>query len=413
MCGVDGEPAHGAADWAVDWAVDDLAAFLGENAPFNALEKADLQRIAEAARVVDYPPGAEIQDAFETVGDDLSVVLSGQVELWTTEGTEGEPADEVLSRGCVFGHSSVLTGTAMGPRAAALGPVRLVRIPHDAVAWVFSSPAGVQLLVRDLSDLSAAGRWSTPRFHTVDELVVAAPVLGEPGMTVGEAARLMTERSSSYLAVPVDAGGFGLVTDAVLREHVVAAGRGLDTPVREVMIQNAVTARVGTPTGDVLAELTERRLDHLLVTDAHGALRGAVEPQDFLVSPAAAGVLLREQVHRAENLDQVAALGRRLPALLADLVRQRRRPASTFTALYSAVVDEIQRHVLWKWVLRERPDLDEAEVTWLSLGSNARREPLLSSDIDSAVVFAESVDTPDRAAAYRSAFVRVGGDAAL
>jgi len=385
--------------------VSDLATFLAENTPFDALAESELQRVADAARIVDFPAGAEIQDAFVTVGDDLSVVLSGQVELWTTEGAYDGPADEILGRGSVFGYSSVLSREAVGPRVAALGPVRLVQIPCKAVASVFSSPAGVRFLGSHLMATAGARSRVAPRFHTVDELIVSAPVVGKLGMTVREAACLMSERSSSYVVIPGQAGEFGLITDAVLREHVVAAGLPSDVGVQEVMIRKPVTVRTGTPTADVLMELTERRLDHLLVTDPAGGLRGAVEPQDFLAAPSAAGMLLREQLQRAEDLDHVVALARRMPVLLGDLVRQRRE-ASESTLVYSTVVDSVQRRVL-SLVLSSRPDLDEAEVTWMLLGSNARREPMLGSDIDSAVVFAESVDTPDRAAAYRSAFAEV------
>ena len=386
--------------------MDDLARFLGEHSPFCALEEPELGRIAASARVADYPAGAEILDAFETPVHDLYVVLSGQVELWTTAGRYQEPPDETLISGCVFGHSSALSGDTIGPRAVALGPVRLIRIPSTAVGPVFSSPAGVRLLARDLAAAGGLSR-AAPRLRTVEELVVSAPIVGHPDMTVGQAAALMTERAYGYLAVPRPDGGFGLVTDAVLRERVVADGLPPDTPVREIMIPRAVTAPIGTPTVKVLLELTEQRLDYVLVTDPSGALLGAVDPKDFLGSPSAAGMLLREQVQRAEDLEQVVVLGRRLPALLADLVRQRRE-ASEATAVYSSVLDTVQRRVL-SLVLARHPELDEAEVTWMLLGSNARREPTLGSDIDSAVVFAESVDTPARAAAYRSAFAEVAG----
>ncbi len=386
--------------------MDGLARFLAANPPFSSLAEPDLDRIAEAARIVDHPAGAQIMDAFAEAGDDLFVVMTGQVELWTTDGGPGDPADEVVGPGCVFGHSTALTGAPIGPRAVALGPVRLVTISRSAVASVFSSPAGVRFLAGDLS----AERVRTPagpRFRTVDELVVTAPVLGEPDLTVAEAARVMTERSSSYLAIPYGNGEFGLLTDAVLREQVVAAGRPGDTPVKEVMIRRAITARTGTPTADVLHQLTEHRLDHLLVVDGSGALRGAVDPQDFLASPSGAGVMLREKVGRAATAEQVVALARQLPVLLGDLVRQRREASET-TAVYSTVVDAIQRRAL-SLVLDGHPELHEAEVTWMLLGSNARREPTLGSDIDSAVVFAESVDTPSRAAAYRTAFAEVAG----
>ncbi|MFC4948305.1 putative nucleotidyltransferase substrate binding domain-containing protein [Pseudonocardia sp. GCM10023141] len=381
--------------------MDDLEEFLGANPPFSSLGSTELKRVAAAAEVVDHPAGAEIMDAFAAAGDDLFVVMSGEVDIWTAEGSYAEPADETVGPGSVFGQSTVLTGAAVGPRAAALGPVRLVRIPCGTVASVFSTPDGVRLLAQDMFD-SRMRAQVPPRLRTVDELVVSAPVLADPDTTVAAAARLMTERSSGYLAVPDGVGTFGLITDGVLREHVLAAGRAASTPVSEVMIRHAMTVRTGTPTSDVLQELTEHRLNHLLVIDADGVLRGAVDPQDFLATPSGAGVLLRDQVARADRLEQVITLARQLPILLGDLVRQRRE-ACEITAIYSTVVDAIQRRVL-TLVLQDQPGLDEAEVTWLLLGSNARREPTLGSDIDSAVVFAESVDTPARAAAYRAAF---------
>ncbi len=383
--------------------MDGLARFLAASPPFCSLAEPELERIAGAARVVDRTAGAQIMDAFAEAGDDLFVVMTGQVELWTTIGGPDDPADETIGPGCAFGYSTALTGAPVGPRAVALGPVRLVTISRTAVASVFSSPAGVRFLAENLSGERPSQ--AAPRFRTVDELVVSAPVLGAADLTVAEAARAMTERASSYLAIPRGNGEFGLLTDAVLRERVVAAGRPGDTPVEEVMIPRAATARTGTPTADVLHQLTEHRLDHLLVVDASGALRGAVDPQDFLASPPGSGVMLREKVGRAETAEQVVALARQLPVLLGELVRARREASET-TAVYSTVVDAIQRRAL-SLVLRRHPELDEAEVTWMLLGSNARREPTLGSDIDSAVVFAESVDTPARAGAYRAAFAEV------
>lgn len=248
------------------------------------------------------------------------------------------------------------------------------------------------------------GPREVPRYRTVDELVVSDPVLGTPDMTVAAAARLMGERRCAYVAVPDGPGRFGLVTDRVLRERVLAAGLPHDTPIGTVMARDVRTVPTGTPTANVLEELVQHRLDQLLVVDPAGTLRGAVDPQDFLAAPSAAGVVLARQVERADTLDQVAALGEQLPRLLADLVRQRRDPTET-TAVYATVLDAVQRRVL-ALVLDSRPALSAEEFTWMVLGSNARREPTLGSDIDSAVVFADGVPE-DRRAAYREAFTEV------
>jgi CBS domain-containing protein len=75
-------------------------------------------------------------------------------------------------------------------------------------------------------------------------------------------------------------------------------------------------------------------------------------------------------------------------------------------AVYSAILDTIIRRAIGL-VFERRPDLSVDAFTWLSLGSNGRREAVLSSDVDSAVAFTEDVG-PNDVARYRTAFAEVG-----
>jgi CBS domain-containing protein len=52
------------------------------------------------------------------------------------------------------------------------------------------------------------------------------------------------------------------------------------------------------------------------------------------------------------------------------------------------------------------PDLDADAFTWLSLGSNGRREAVLSSDMDAAVAFSDRM-TSEEIAGYRPAFAEI------
>lgn len=89
---------------------------------------------------------------------------------------------------------------------------------------------------------------------------------------------------------------------------------------------------------------------------------------------------------------------------VADLVR-REQPAHSVTTMASLVTDAAVRRAL-ELVLASHPQLDPARLTWMSLGSNARRETVLSSDIDSAVSFSDDV-THEEVRAYRAAFGEV------
>ncbi|WP_018179936.1 putative nucleotidyltransferase substrate binding domain-containing protein [Jongsikchunia kroppenstedtii] len=380
-----------------------MAEFLAEHPPFDAVGDAELDQLARASQVHDFPAGAEIMNAFLRPAQALWVVMSGRVELWNTAtGSAGGP-DEVLDAGGVFGFSALLTGSSVGPRAVAAEPVRACRVPADVVQPLFASLAGAEFLARKLT-VQAPGDGVPAVVGTVDELIRTVPAIGHPSMSVREAARIMTDRHRPYLVILDADGRIGLITDNDLRSRLVAAGLGPDTPVGQVMTLPARTVLAGTPAADALLEILEHGLSCLPVVDRAGQVRGVVYPGDFVAAPAGVSVSLREQISRAQSVDALVDRGSRVPYLLIDLLR-RGRPSHEVTVILSIVTDALVRRGL-DLVLAQHPELDGDAVTWLALGSNGRRETVLSSDIDSAVSFDESVPA-ERIGLYRAAFAEV------
>ena len=371
--------------------MDELAGFLRRHPPFDALSEKERERLAAAARVEDVEAGTLILDAFAAPSQEAFLVLAGQVELWNTQ--ETGPADESVGPGGVFGFSALLAGTALGPRAVAVGPVRLARIPATVVAPAFSSAAGVRFLARNLTGTVRVS--TSPIYGIVDQLIVSTPLAVGPGRTVTEVAKAMSAQDSRYAVVTLGEGRFGLVTDALLRERVLAAGLPGSTPIETCMLEPAPTVVTGTLAAVALVEMTDRRLDALVVVDRAGELTGIVAAEDFVVSPSSAGLALREQIGRTRTAEELATTAGRAELLTSDLLG-RGRSVAEVTTLTSAVIDAVVRRAL-ALVLAEHPELDATGLTWLALGSNGRREPVPSSDIDAAVVLPAG---PDAAAVF-------------
>jgi CBS domain-containing protein len=74
-------------------------------------------------------------------------------------------------------------------------------------------------------------------------------------------------------------------------------------------------------------------------------------------------------------------------------------------AVYSSTLDALVRRAI-ELVFLGHPELSLDAFTWIALGSNGRREAVLSSDVDSAVAFDDAVPT-EAAAAYQVAFAEV------
>lgn len=382
---------------------DDLAALLAGYAPFDSLDPGSLRAVAGAARVVHVEAGQLVYDAFTEATAEVFLVIAGRVELWNDADALTEPADEVLGPGGVFGFSAMLTERPVGPRVIAATDVTVARMPGAVVVPAFTSRRGARFLAEQMS-AGHQQRAGVPAFSTVDELIVHEPVVVDPGTPADEVARQMTAGSSSYAAVRRPDGTYGLVTDSLLRRHILAGDRSPTVAVAEVMDPAPPVVELGSSAAEALILMLDSNAEILLVTDRGGRLRGGVEPRDFAVSPTTAGVALHEQIRRATTVDELTTRTRRVPSMLADLL-SRGLAADRVIAVHSAIRDTVTRRAIGL-VFAEHPELTVDAFTWLSLGSNGRREAVPSSDVDSAVAFVD--DLPEvELDRYRHAFGEV------
>lgn len=346
-------------------------------------------------------------DAFSAPQREVLLVLDGRVDLWTRIGPVdsrpvGQP-DEERAAGGVIGFSSVLSQRPVGPLAVAATPVRVAALPASAVTAAFAPLGGARYLVERVPTI---GR-QIPRltaYSAVDDLIVTEPLVVPADEPVARVAAAMAARDLACAAVRLTSGRFGMVTDAMLRRSLTAAGALPAVPVDRVADLDPPTVARGDSSAQALLLLLDRDADFVLVVDGAGALCGVVAPRDFMVSATTAGVSLHEQIRRAETADELCQRARRLPGLVGDLL-VRGLDAAMVIQVHSAVIDTIIRRAIGL-VFDRHHELSTDAFTWLSLGSNGRHEAVPSSDIDCAVAFDDTVD-PDLADAYRAVFAEV------
>ncbi len=375
----------------------ELSQFLSGYAPFDSFDTSARQQVADAAELMHVADGAEIIDAFVTPTQALYVVVEGAVDLWSGVDLTDDRPDERLGRGGVFGFSALLTQQAVGPRAVAVGATTIARIPADVARVALASVSGARFLAAQ-GERRPAG--PSP-YATVDDLIVREPLVIAPSTTLREAAERMTRDDLTYAAVEVGDGSYGLITDAVLRRAVLVEDRPPSTPAGDVMVKPTPTTRLGESAAQALITLFDTHSEFLLVIDDAGALRGTVTPADFAVSPSTATVALRQQVVQAHDVEELVELGSRAPSMVVDLLA-RGLATSKVLAVFSATVDAVVRRAL-VLCFGQHPELGVDAFTWLVLGSNGRREAVLSSDVDSAVVFDDAVE-PAEQERYRAVF---------
>jgi CBS domain-containing protein len=102
-----------------------------------------------------------------------------------------------------------------------------------------------------------------------------------PDQTAREAASFMLNADAG--AIPVTEGErlVGMITDRDIAVRGVAEGHGPDTPVRELMTNDIVAARLDDDTDDVAAKMSEAQVRRLPVIDDQEKLCGIVSLADL------------------------------------------------------------------------------------------------------------------------------------
>jgi CBS domain-containing protein len=370
----------------------DIAEFLSTHDPFAALEPNKVERLAERAEIEYFEAGTTIFHEISNPPDAMWVVRSGAVEL-----VEGGRVLDLLEEGEPFGHPWMLSGLPTGWEARARENSLCYRLPAEDVIPLLTSPEGLQSMARAIMERPLPGGPATPRAETIDSgqepvrsLIRRQPVVCEPYVSLREAAERMNAEGVTSILVDVGDGELGIVTDRDVRSRVVAAGLSLDTPVAEVMTAPAFTAHPEERIGDVLLTMLERGIRHLPVVGPRRELAGVVTDLDLLSAQTRTPITLRRAIADAADIEALRRTAEQVrPMVIA--MHNAGFGAVRVSEILSVVVDSLFHRVIELTIASQGPP--RAELGWLSLGSFGRREAVLSSDIDTGMVWSTLADS--------------------
>jgi CBS domain-containing protein len=372
-------------------ALDDIARFLRGYPPFDALDEDTVRRIAAAADSESYPPGATIFSQGADPIEHLRIVRSGAVEIVH----HGRVLD-LLGPGELFGQASMLSGMPTGFEARAAEPTECFRVSAGIARELVGSAAGLRFVARSLLDTSAdlAGLSvpvHDPAHQPISSLIRLKPIVCDPDTTIREAARMMTALGATSVVIRARDGSLGILTDRDLRSRVIAAGLSGVEPVTAAMSFPAHTSPPDRLGGEVLLDMLDRGFRHFPVVTGSGEVLGVVEDIDLIAVRTRSSFFLRRRISRAQSVDDLVAAAAELRPMVIAL-HDARIAALNVMAIYSIVVDALTRRLL-DLAVADVGSAPAAAFAWLGLGSQARREALPSSDVDSAIVWFG--DTPE------------------
>ena len=237
------------------------------------------------------------------------------------------------------------------------------------------------------SDLRRSASSDALRTRVAD-LMAGSPVHIESTATIGDGAKLMTERGVSSLIIIDDGELRGILTDRDLRRRVLAAGHGPELAIAEAMTPDPATVDPSMLAFEAMLLMAERGYHHLPVADDSGVV-GMVVIGDLLRTLHTDPVYATATLARKKTVEEIAEVAANARLVVSRFI-ERGVSADEISRLLTVTADAVARRLLD--MAEDRFGPPPVPYSFVVLGSQGRREMGMASDQDNALILDDSYD---------------------
>jgi CBS domain-containing protein len=401
-----------------------IADFLKKYPPFDNLTFQELSEIATSIRVINLEKHKILFQINDVLHDSFYVVASGVVNLSVIA-----DAEETLLNKCyegdIFGLRPFFAKNNYQMTAKAREESIIYAIPiatfrpfvannSEVLDFLLHSFASNTSNPTDKENIS--GKLISDNVYFSDQQSEiqyfqslsynVAPLTGNESTTVQEAAQQMTNSLSTSVIICEKSLPIGIVTNTDMCSKIATGRFPINTTLDKIMSSPVVTVVENVSLAEAQLLMLKYNVTHLCVTQDgtdKSMVKGVISEHDLIVAQASnPGVLIKE-IKRSQTPKDLKSIRERLTELIQKAI-QKNIPLSRVNILAS----EINLALIKRAVELSILDLGSppARYAWLSIGSQGRREQLLTTDQDSMLIF-EDV-TADKYRDVKDYFLKLG-----
>lgn len=387
--------------------------FLKDHPPFSDIKKAELITICKKIKVAYYEDNVIIFRQGELPGDYFYVVRDGEVRLYNDHGSSGRLVD-ICDEGDIFG---------IRPLVSKNEPYHLTaKVVNEALVYHIPVNLFNRLLeedsnVKNFFDSSFIGGERNPysflakNFTQYDDWIKdfnlteikkipyrKNPVTCSADTKISEAAQIMRDKHiGSIIITDEKSTPVGILTDKDLRNKVATGLIGIDSKVSEIMSSPVITESAGTTIADIQIRMLQNNIHHICITEDgsnKSKLIGIISEHDLLVSHGNDPAVLVKEIKRTGNSKELKYIRDKIDTLLVGYLRQ-----EVSISFISGIITELNDSLTIRAIELSIKELKNEgienpglEWCWLALGSQGRKEQILKTDLDNALIF----ENPDK-----------------
>lgn len=389
---------------------DRVAHFLGGYPPFNMLSEKSLNKIAVQTSIIYMDKGDSLFKKDDPYHEHFYVVRNGAVNLYHTSDTEkhiagiNDTGDMFGLRALVTKENYKLTATANEESIVYAIPIEIfesvshnhVKI-HKYLITSFASNAYDPYTAEENSkifvDYLPNSTQDLATFQTAN--FTLKPVTCKETASLKQAANKMCKyKISCIIVVDPEKKPLGIITNSDIKNKIATGKFPITTSVTNIMSAPVVTESPGITVADAQLQMIQHSISHICITEdgtPNSKLIGILTHHDILVTLGNSPSVILKDIKRAKRTKHLRKARLKANTLLKSYLEQN-IPISHIIKIISKINDAVTERAI-ELAIKKMDIPPPVAFSWISIGSQGRKEQLLFTDQDNALIFEDVPDT--------------------
>jgi CBS domain-containing protein len=221
----------------------------------------------------------------------------------------------------------------------------------------------------------------------VQDSYLHVPTIVEKECSIMDALKQMEAKKSSCIIVRNGDGyEYGIVTDSVLRRHVLFNEYDKHAPIGPIALHPIITIEAEDYLFNALLSFTKHSIKRIVVT-RDSEIIGILEQLDLLSYFANHTYLVAVQIRKATTIDELKQASCDLISIVKKL-----HAKGTKVDYIAKLISEINEKIYEKLYYMILPEALAKKACLIVMGSEGRKEQMLKTDQDNALIVSDEMD---------------------
>src|SRR5574341_787000 len=340
--------------------LEDVVAYLKKVPPFQFLDEANLQAVARNLSMEFYPKDMVILKQDGPPSDALRIIKKGGVKIVLVSEDGGEVVIDYRGEGDTFGFLSMVGKDRVRTDVVAVDDTICYLLGQEMVLKLLDSNISfteyflqshitryIDKTYREMQNKSMFYGGSDRLLFTtrVGDMAIKDVVFTPEETTIRRAAAIMSENRISSLVI-MDRNNLpsGILTDRDLREKVVAKGRDVGEPVKNIMSTTLIRVDARDYCFEAVLKMIKYNIHHILVIQ-DGLLTGVITNHDMMMLQGTSPLSLTKDIESQQTIEGLVPVSKKINGIVGLLLKEGAK-ASNITKVITEINDRLVRKVI-------------------------------------------------------------------